>query len=550
MQLDPVELKRLASMQREPLLCMERRIEEAELIDHLHYAVSVTQQFTVPFLSKQDKKQKAETKSDKHLLVPLGWFAKDRLPDIKVLDEDGSRLPFLRRRDQGRVGATLFAGHWKKIISTNLPQSAENDARAIWKMIQTNAERVITNDRRTSQAILYDLRQALGKLSTSEAISPDIRCFLLTILANGKFWRSFKTLAEVRLLFAEMRGRPERTYVLTVKYTERLPSRPTLPPTRRRVARQYAFRHPGFTVRRFVRRFFGWLGVGGTGFSRKAINLGQAASFWIIFIVPEGVEPIRCFWRSASTEAPAENAISVERTKAAAGKYQEPGRTVEPDELALDVQIEQSSAIASAAGLAALLYFVGVYVYKSMPHLIAEQRLNPNSNYVTRLLGIASILAATPATIAGALAYRGHTFVRYVNRGPRLMLALLSAQGAFLAVVISLHGPGDFPAVLAFILSIYSLVITGIFLYIRFGSRWRKNERSRRQQITSVASPFKCRQRQAYDALFCLLPWLLFVLLVACTQAALQRQHVFGSHFPGNVWHVWVPALDWHTHRW
>ena len=555
MKLDTTELGRLATIQREPLRHIERRIEEVKVVDDLHYAATVTQQFTVPFLNKN---KRTEARSDKHLLVPLGWFVKDRLPDIQVLDENNSLLPFLRRRDQGIIGAILFTSEWEPVLFADRSKNFQNHTQAIWNTMLGHIERIVTSSRESAQLLIYNLRQLLGECKTSQTFSPDIRSFASFVLRNNQFWLSLKTLAEVRLLVTQMRGRPGKTYVVTIKYTERLPARPPRPPAARHLARQEAFRNPAITIRRVVRRSLVWLGAGSTGIARKANNLGQAASLWIIFAMPEGVEPVRCFWSSTRADVPSENKISnnivnsLDITKAAAGKYHEPGHPPKIDELVLDVQIEPSSAITSAAGLAFLLYIVGAYVYKAMPQLrleqIAHEQLahkhiyQPSSDYTTRLVGIGAILAATPAAIAGALAYRGHTFVRTISRGPRIMLSLLSALGASLAVVLSLHGPGSFAEVLAFILSVYSLGITGVFLFIRFGPRWRKSERSRRRLVTEKASPNKCRQRQAYQALACLLPWMALALSIAVSQAALQREHVFGRHFPQNVWRVWSPV--------
>lgn len=538
-------------MQRSPLRYFERRIEHAELIDDLHYAMTVTQQFTVPFLDKQQRKDSRST----HLSVPLGWFAKDRLPDVEVRDESGATLPFLRRKDQGRIGAILFLGSWEQKFFANVSREDDEDAKKLWALIQTSIERVITRDRERSQLVIYLLRQFLREGSIDNDASPGMRCFLLVILAEHDFWMSFKTLAEVRLLFTWMKGRPGRTYVLTTKYTERFPQRPPPPRGLRGRARRAFRRGPKLTAQRVVWRTLAWLGVGSISMIREANNLGHAASFWTIFRMPEGIEQVRRFWRRTRSEALPEDIVSVDVTKAAIGKHHAHGQAVEPDLLCLDVQVEPSSAMLSAAGLAALLFLVGTFVYKAMPQLIHEKNLHEqlvhgrpvrgqlvgeaHTDYLTGLVGIGTILAATPAAIAGALAYRGHTFVRRASRGPRTMLALLSAQAAVLAVAMGLQGPGEFSEYLAFALSIYSLTIAGDFLVIRVGPRWRKNEHSRRKGVTERASPSQCRRRQVQYALVCLLPWLVVVLVVARGQSVLQHEHVFGAHFPGNVWDAW-----------
>ncbi len=524
----------MAVMQRKPLWYFERRIEEAELVDDLHYAMTVTQQFTVPFL---DNAKKKEDRTNRRLLIPLGWFPKYRLPDILVQDEAGSTLPFLRRKEQGEIGATLFIGRWKLAFFTDMSLGDGAKVHAIWELIQTSVERVITSERRAAQRVMYRLRRFLWEQHKLSSASPDVSCFLLTILTSEEFWLSLATLMEVRLLFTQMWGRPGCTYIVSVKYTERIPFRPLFSRDRRpahqdsEVGADYCEDDETgftFTTRRAIRRSLGWFGVGSIGIVRPAINLRQAASLWTIFIVPEGVEPVRCFWRSDKNKKPVkknlsiEHSISVDATKAAAGKHHEHGQTIRPDVLALDTQIAPSSAVTSAAGLAALLFLVGAYAYKGVSQVV-----------------IGTFLAATPATIAGALAYRGHTFVRRISRGPRVMLALLSAQGALLAIVVSFHNRGAFTEVLAYILSLYSLSITGVFLFIRFGPRWRKNERSRWRWITQKTSPRRCRQWQAYLAVGYLFLWLLGVIVVARSEFVLQHGHIFSSQFPKNVSHAW-----------
>jgi len=534
-------------MQRSPLRYFERRIEHAELVDDRHYAMTVMQQFTVPVIGQTPKQKKKDARSELDALLSLGWFVKDRLPDIDVRDEHGAALPFLRRRDQGNIGAVLFLASWEGVFFATISQADEVNARALWEIVQTSVERTITSHRKAAYKVLYRLRRYLRQLGQRRSASAGIRCFALALFAHEEFWLSLETLAEVRLVFTQMRARPGRTYTLTVKYTERVPYRVAR-------SRDDAFedRHrdpdePPSVIRRAVRRSLEELGVGSIGVTRLAINLGQAASFWTIFSTPDGTEPVRCFWRGTRTEVLPEDIVSVDVTKAAIGKHHTPGQTAQPDVISLDVQIKPSSPIAGSAVLAILLFLVGAYVYKAMPHLIAEHELlihkklipGKEGDYLTGLVGIGTILAATPATIAGALAYREHTFARRASRGPRMMLAVLSGLAAFLAVVMGLRGPGELAEDLAFCLSTFSLAVAGVFLYIRFGPRWRKNERSRLQYFTKNASPLTCRQRQIQIACITLLFWIAAVLVVARALTVLQGVHVFETDFPWNVSRAW-----------
>jgi hypothetical protein len=542
MKLDPVEVGRLAIMQSEPLRYIERRVEDVELIDDSRYAVTTRLQFTVPY-----HQQKAEEKhrSSKTLLVPLGWYAKDRMPDIRVRAEDDTDLPLLRRRDQGKVVATIFGIRWRQKFVSNLSETPDGpEAQTIWGIIHTSLEQIVTAQRLGAQIVIYRLRRFIWERSKDTTLSKGVKCFLLDILTANEFWRSLKKLGENRLLIARMRGKPDRTYVVTTTNTERFGYGPSLLTMLKRLVRRGRDRQDE-SIRRqlsnIVGKTFAWLGVSRVSIVRDVANLGQAASFWIIFSSPEGVEPIRCFWRSRRNEVRYEDVISVGNGKVAAGQHHEQGKTVASDKLALDVQIDASQSIASAAGLAGLLYFVGLFVYKAMPQLVHEQLTHKqHSDFTARLLGVGTILAAAPAAIAGALAYRGHPFVRRMSRGPRVILSLLSAQGALLAVVAGLHGPGELAEVLALILSVSGLSAVGLFFWIRCGPRWRKTERSRRELITQAASPNQCRQRQARYAFAWLLFWLLVVLVAVHTQDVFQREHIFRGHsFPADVWNTW-----------
>jgi hypothetical protein len=280
------------------------------------------------------------------------------------------------------------------------------------------------------------------------------------------------------------------------------------------------------------------------------VNLGYAATFWTVFSMPDGVESLRAYWRSARGVALPEDIVSVDISKTALGKHHTHGQAVELDIQYLDMQIAPSSAMLGAAGLALLLFFVGGYVYKAMPQLTLEHNrlgqeklLTVQSDYANGLIGLGTILAAIPATIAGALAYRGHTFVRRASRGPRVLLTTLAGEAALLAVVMGLHGPGEFAEQLAYLLSITALVAAGIFLYIRFGWRWRRTERSRRPVKTKAQSPNVCRRRQANYATRFLVLWLTLVFAIAWTQSVMQTRHIFWESFPEDVWNAWLNAI-------
>ncbi len=543
MQLEPVEIGRLAIMQSAPLKYIERRVEEVALVDDFRYLVTTHLQFTVPFHRRAEEQSGATVP---RLLIPLGWYAKDRMPDISVQAEDATDLPLLRRRDQGQVVAAIFGIRWRQRFLGPLTTTADSeDAQALWGVIQSCLEQIVTAQRLGAQLVIYRLRHFLWEKSREDASTPGMRCLVLDILTTDEFWRSLKKLGENRLLIARMRGEPGRTYLLSTTNAERFEYGPSLLTLIRNRLGRNRRRSESWRVAlsKMLARILAWLGVGRVGIVRDLANLGQAASFWVIFAVPEGVEPLRLFWRARRREVRNEELIAVGSGKVAAGKHHEDGEDVAADKLALDVQIDASPSIATAAALAFLLYLVGLFVYKAMPQLIHEQFIHRrNSDYTTRLLGVGSIIAAAPATIAAALAYRGQGFVRRLSRGPRVALATLAAEGALLAVVASLHGPGELAEDLAFLLSFTGLLAAGLFLSIRCAPRWRKTERSRRGLVTQAASPNRCRQHQVRYAVALLAAWALVVLVAMHTQAAFQRERIFvGDSFPDNVWQSW-----WH----
>ncbi len=515
MALEPIELGRLAIMQRYPLRYIERRVEHLDLTDDHHYGVTVTQQFVVP-LHAEPKKQ---SNGRRNLLIPLGQFAKDRMPDLRVAESDGSTMPFLTLLERAHVGEALFASRWQNVFISRVTGDSVDEASEIWGIIQFAVGQIVTSDRPAAYLAVYRLKGYLVEMSSLTQPDPGLHCFILAILADNELWEALRALAESRLLVARMRGVPGRTYVVTISYTER-------------------FRYRGYaktTASGLVRKSLAWLGLIGIPVARSVANLGQTAALWIVQSVPEGLEPLRCYWKKDGHVSRAEDPVSVNVSRAVAERHQEPGETPQQDVVLLDVQLSPSSAIVATIALAAMLLVVSTYVYQALPGL----RLLHHDEDRTVLVGLGSIFAAVPAAIAGALAYRGQAFVQRASRGPRTLLAVLSGTAAFFAAVVSLKGLGALTEVVAFTLSIYSLFVIGIFAFIQLGPRWRKNERSRRKSATVLASPNECRQKQIRDALIWLGFWTLGVLVFARSQAVLQHRHFFTHQFPINVWRAW-----------
>jgi hypothetical protein len=485
-----------------PVQYIERRVETLDLADDYHLEARVTQQFTVP----QHTHKKGEAKSARNLLVPIGWYPKDRLPDLTVVGHDGAVLPLLRRRDQGRVAATLFTVRWHDTFLGHLSEATRSEAKLTWEVIKAAVEQIVTSSRLGANLVMYRLRRYLEELSaaTNDKAS-DLKCFLLAVLAKGDFWTHLQVLAGVRLLVARMRGTPTRTYVVRVSYTER-------------------FEYHNYSRDGTLWRVLEWLGLVYIPIRRPAANIGHAASLWIIYSTPDGIEPLRCFWLSQVGQ-PTHEDVTVAVRKVAVGRHAESQGALKPDAVDLDVQMEATSAVAATAALAGILFLMSVFVYKAGPH-----GLN-----VGGVIPVVGLFAAAPPTLSAAFAYRSTPFSRYVNRGPRALLSGLAALGSVFAVVIGFHGTRGFAEPLSYVVAVYSAAVAMLFLLIFWAPRWRRNERSRRIRVTERTAPKECRRLQGRDTVG--LSGVATVLLVgiARTLTVLQHYHIFLSHFPRDI---------------
>ena len=537
------EMGRLAVLQRAPLHFVERRVEALDLADDYHYRVEVSQQFVVP----RHGENASGPASDRELLVPLGQFTKDRMPDLEVEGQDGSTLPLLSRSERGEVGATLFTAEWSSVFFKGLPKSTMVEAEEVWSTIWQLVAGVIAGAKREAEIKLAALEDVLEEWSATERYSEQVQLKVLQLLGTKQFWDDLYALAETRLLVAKMQGVPGRTYTLKVRYTERFEYRG----------------HAKSSIGGVMRQFLAWLGLISLPIARRVTNVGQAASLWVVQSVPDGLEALRCYWKADRNSNVSPDPVSVEVTRAVAGRHAVPVKSPVPirnpdeDFLLLDVQIAPSTALLGAMGLALLLLFVSTYVYQAIPavnvsgsgsgrHVLVSLETftdvgsrSFDENDRALFVGLGSVFAAVPAAVAGALAYRGRTFTRRASRGPRALLAILSVEAAFFAVVVSLKDLGDLAEATAYVLSVSCLWVFGVFALIQFGPRWRKNDMSRKKSATSKASPIECRVKQIRDVVACLGAWTLFVVVFARCQAVLQEKHFFTADFPVNIWHAW-----------
>lgn len=527
MALEGAEIGRLAIMQRSPLRYVERRHEHLDLTDDYHYGVTLVQQVEIPAHGKQSKS------SEHDVLIPLGQFAKDRLPDLHAEGPDGSAIPLLSREDRGRLGATLLTNFWARSFFSAAPKEDHDTARAAYKTIFAVIATVVTSSQEGAEEALELLEKTLTAWTRAGRMPEAVQLAALALLCDERFWIEADALARSRLLVARMRAVPGRHYALTVRHTERFP---------------YHRRGRRGLVER-LRRTLGALGLTATEIRRDVANVGQAASLWVVQSVPEGVEALRYYWASQRHSNSPSDPVSVQANRAVAAWHPR-RRAPVADRLVLEVQMAPSNAIVAAVGLAALLLLVSTYVYQAIPALAPGSSVGhqmfisistPAHHGIdegdrTLLVGLGSLFAAVPAAIAGALAYRGQPFVRRLSRVPRALLGILSVLAGFFAVVVSLKNLGSMTEMTAYVLSIYSLWVAGIFLYIQWGPRWRKSERTRWDWRTRRASPGRCRRNQSWLAFTWLAAWTFGVVLFAHCQVALQGTHFFSHEFPLNIW--------------
>jgi hypothetical protein len=532
MPIPPKELGRLAILQKEPLRYVERRVEHLDLVDDYHYGVSVIQQIQSPLHG--EKTATAETE----LLIPLGQFSKDRIPDLRVEGPTGERLALLTRAERGELGAALFTSEWAKVFFKDVPKADRAHAMEVWATIRALVARAVSGSKREAEIMLKALDQMIVTWQRPGNYPRSVREALRKWSGNSQVREALQGLEETRLLVAKMRGVPGRSYPVTVRYTERF---------------DYAGHPRSYSGKRIVQEVLAWLGMLSWPIKREVANMGQAASLWIVQSVPDGVEALRYHWRSDRYRRMQPDPVSIEATRAVTSYHPTPIQKATENELRLEVQLAPSPALTALIGLAGLLLVVATYVYQAIPTVTHTGPLSPDSVLTgwgealgtggapdsgdrVLLVGLGSVFAAVPAAIAGALAYKGQTFTRRISRGPRALVSLLCVMAAFFAVVVSLKNLGDWAEGTAYVVSLYSFWLLGVAAFIQWGPRWRKNEKSRWTWRTRNASPVDCRRHQVRSALLFLTVWTLLTVLFARLQVELQTEHFFTSDFPGNIW--------------
>jgi hypothetical protein len=505
----PLELGRLAKIQKHPLDHIERRVEHLDLLDDHHYAVRVIQQIYVP-------EHGPVATDDCDLLIPVGYFSKARLPDLAVTGPDGEFLPVLGRQDRGLATAVFFTSVWEQDHLLPLQSAARAEAYLLWPIVVSLVSRIATELEARATELLAQLRDVVTTFSHNPELQLEVRQAYATMLAEQRSWTILESLAESRMVIAVMRGRPGRTYVVTATYTER-----------------FSYEQYGWTP---LTKVLNWLALTALSVDRKVANFGRAKSLWIVQTLPPGVEPVRTFWDDRRTSPVDEDTQAVQSDRVVLARYNELADPSATRQVMLDVQMSSSASVTSAALLAVLLLFVSTYIYQQLPGLLDSGSPVDGAD---GLVGLASVFAAVPAAITAALAYGGQTFVRRLSRGPRALLALLAAQAAFMSILIGLRRADGLVTDSVFALSIYSFFVMGLYGYIRLGPRWRKNARSRIKWRTEPVSPDECRRRQMRSAIVALAVWVLATIVFARSQILLRQEHFFTDQFPANIWRAW-----------
>lgn len=514
-RLRQVEIGRLAILLQRPSRYIQRRVETFRLVDDHHYAVAVTQQFTVAGHGSMGT-------SEHPLMIPVGFFAKERLADLRVHGPDGTILPVLSRWERASVTAVIFSQPFEHQLKRRVPAEHHDIVRAVVQTIQNRVAKLTDETPDAAKRIADDLLAALRTDARNRKFPRSVRKALRWLTYDKGFTSGLRAFQKVRLIIALMRGEVDQTYTIEAHYTERFNYELEL----RRIFAPRRIREWG---PRLVRLFLVQLGWVTVEIRQDAANFGRALSHWIVQSVPTGVEPVRQYWDDRGDLAELLVDETVENDRAITARYAEPVKPGQDRTLILEVQMAPSAAVLSAALLALALCAVATFIFQS--NLARHQ-----TDIKDSLIALATIFAAVPAAITGALAYQGQTFVRRVSRGPRLALALLSLQAAILAIEISLKRVTVFTAHLSLVLAVYSYVVFWIFVYIQFGPRFRKSIHCRVRWIVGKFSPRRCAELQVRWATLAIVLLALTGVEFAHLEEALRHVHFFAPDFPENIW--------------
>ena len=541
MHLDRMEIGRLAIMLKYPADYIERRTEEIDLLGDDYYRVRVFQQVLFPpHGEKTDHSGQSDGGTDTHAiaarptLVPLGEYAKHRLPDLKAFGPSGDQLPVLSRADRTRVLVTIFAANWSSIYyGPGGSANASDQSQYIWKQVVLRQVReLVYSTRSQAKDIPKRLRTSLQLLIGQGAASlpTDAVNGAQALLASQRFRNELDGLVHSTNLAAVLSAAPTDLRIVVVEYSERINYDLVTSKT------------DGFIMRwsrrigAFVIRILTWLSLVPLIVRRYAANTSACHSLHIKANLPDSVEATRYFWLSENKQAPKSSTpddVSCDRPVLSASfdDLGDTGESTIPDRgpAVLEAQMAPSLALAAAILTAAFILLVATFIYQ-------EPLRKGLSDSV---LAIAGAFSGVPAILTGAIAFRTDPFARRLSRGPRTLLGLLAAGAGALAATVGLRQfSAGFDSWLALSVSIYSIGVILVLLHIGIGPRFRHGTRSRIHALTSRCSPQTCRRLQVAMALLFMVLLGLGLLLSLRVEEALRFCHVFNTRFPGNVWNA------------
>ena len=487
------EIERLAAILDRPTQFIERRIETLDFQSDGTIHVSTSQQFVAPPFGPPGDFEDDPTVQDVDLLVPLGYFAKGRLPDLVVLGPAGERLPVLSRSDRAELGADLFSLRFKTAFIDTTEEQSRAVLEARWTFIESFIKVIAIELEDVALRVLHNLEDQLQIALDSEA-DETVASQIERLFRDAVFWDSLTALASTALLIASMDGKPGTPYVVQIDYSEN-PERP----------RPKRF---GLLNRILVALGFTYVEV-----TRRVVNFGSTQSLWVIAQMPSEAETLRFYWASQEEEIRRRDAV-VNQDAAVLGSYD--GHRGAPGQSILHFQLRPSADLVSAMALSALLAVVSTYSYEQ------SSLASPHDPGL-----LIAFFAAVPGLIAGRLAYGGHRFLRLVSKGPRLGIAAMSALSLALSASLTMRGFDSLSEYLSLVTAIQCVSLGVAFVYIQFGSRWRMNGHSRRPRRVLTMTPGDCKRLQQKYARMALAIWLIVVTAVAILEVYLRRHQIF-----------------------
>lgn len=488
------EVERLAAVLNRPTLFIERRVETLDFQSDGTIHVSTSQQFVCPPFGRREAVGVDDAAAQEaRLLVPVGYFAKGRLPDLVVLGPAGERLPVLSRSDRAALSADLFALRFRSTFIGEAYGQSRIVLQAAWTFIESFIRVIAVELEDVALRVLNTLEDQL--LAELESNNDDAVVSQITgLFDDADFWDSLTVLASTALLVAFMNGKPGTPYVIQIDYSEN-PEDPR--------------------PKRFgtINRILVSLGFTYVEVSRRVVNFGSTLSLWVIAQMPPEAETLRFYWASQEEEIGRQDAV-VNRDAAVLGSYD--GHRGAVDQSILHFQLRPSADLVSAIALSALLAVVATYSY--------EQSSLASSHDPGLLI---AFFAAVPGIIAGRLAYGGHRFLRLVSKWPRFGITAMSVLSLALSASLTMRGFDSLSEYLSIITAVQAVSLGVALLYIQCGSRWRQNGHSRRLKKVSTMTPGDCKKEQQKYARIALAVWLGIVILFAVGEIYFRRHQIF-----------------------